>query len=496
MKKNLDYDCHNGPRSRGLNYLLKKGTSEARIICNYMEAGVGITEAAVAVNAYRERKYGAKPVSWSAVRSFVHSSGLISLHKRQHCKAGKTDIGSVWARARIAQTQQILDQLQQNCVPGTPSVDLPRIFLDGIAFWDEFHLKTKLGHPSKWECRMCVHPETGEVCTEKEGGVWQEEKPNTSMKYAGEARTCLGAYMRKPREGDEVNDVHEGYVGKTMKPFAYNERSVVGPVHYAKAITAELARVKPLGGCWGAVGRGYEERYPETWEAEVRDAVNKKLCCVTDIMDHVIDESTKAYAGTERADDFHIFHDGLSAWWEKGAQEYMKNRGFEHRQIRNITANVGTRYANKIVGDSPEMCRALDSHGFADLKRAIFSFASLTSTYPVDDPRRFKLGTPADVLSAIWRAWSVAPTSKRIVEDILELPTVLEKIIEHGGCCVPDESLRHGRRLERHEWQPIQQGRGELKRKARPSQRKSTLASCIPEHPDVEPAREMLSNVE
>lgn len=174
----------------------------------------------------------------------------------------------------------------------------------------------------------------------------------------------------------------------------------------------------------------------------------------------------------------------------------MKKRGFEHRQIRNITANVGTRYANKIVGDSPEMCRALDSHGFADLKRAIFLFASLTSMYPVDDPRRFKLGTPADVLSAIWRAWSVAPTSKRIVEDILELPTVLEKIIEHGGCCVPDKSLRHGRRLERHEWQPIQQGRGELKRKARPSQRKSTLASCIPEHPDVEPAREMLSNVE
>ena len=34
----------------------------------------------------------------------------------------------------------------------------------------------------------------------------------------------------------------------------------------------------------------------------------------------------------------------------------MRARGFEHRQIRNIDANKGTRYEGKIVGDSPEMC--------------------------------------------------------------------------------------------------------------------------------------------
>ena len=34
------------------------------------------------------------------------------------------------------------------------------------------------------------------------------------------------------------------------------------------------------------------------------------------------------------------------------------------RQIKNITANLGTRCEGKIVGDTPEMCRALDSHGF------------------------------------------------------------------------------------------------------------------------------------
>jgi hypothetical protein len=94
----------------------------------------------------------------------------------------------------------------------------------------------------------------------------------------------------------------------------------------------------------------------------------------------------------------------------------MKALGFEHRQIRNITANKGTRYEGKIVGDSPEMYRALDSHGFADLKAAIMAYSSCTSVLPVGDARRFNLGAPNVVFRSIERAFAVAPTSKRIVE--------------------------------------------------------------------------------
>ena len=60
------------------------------------------------------------------------------------------------------------------------------------------------------------------------------------------------------------------------------------------------------------------------------------------VMAHVVDKSAEAFAGTPRAHAFFIFHDGLSAWWEAEAQDYLKSRGFEHRQIRsNTTANVG-----------------------------------------------------------------------------------------------------------------------------------------------------------
>ena len=221
----------------------------------------------------------------------------------------------------------------------------------------------------------------------------------------------------------------------------------------------------PFAGVWDELGAGYQERWPETWEAELKRKLNQKLISVTDLMDHVVRVSTEAYAGTVNADDFVLFHDGLSAWWEAGAQAHMKALGFEHRQIRNITANKGTRYEGKIVGDSPEMCRALDSHGFADLKAAIMAYSYYTSDLPIGDARRFNLGTPNEVFRSIERAFAVAPTSKRVVEDILALPMVLGRIIEYKGTVVEGEALRHGRRLAKHQtWESLKPNKAPLKK--------------------------------
>lgn len=139
------------------------------------------------------------------------------------------------------------------------------------------------------------------------------------------------------------------------------------------------------------------------------------------------------------------------------------------------------------------MCRALDSHGFADLKAAILSYVSFTSCYDNDDPQKFNLGTPDAVFSSIERAFTVAPTSKRIVQDIIGLPMVLDKIIEYEGCVVPDEALRHGRRLENH-WESVKPGKTPLKNRPRSFQRIETLVSSVPPHPDVERARAMLKS--
>jgi hypothetical protein len=210
------------------------------------------------------------------------------------------------------------------------------------------------------------------------------------------------------------------------------------------------------------------------------------------MMTHVIEESKKAYSGTDVADTFLIFHDALSQWWEKGAQAWLKenyghgNGNFHLRFLRAVgDTNKGTRYENGLVGDTPELCRGLDAHGFADLSLAVNHNCALSSVYAIDDPRRFHLGTPAQVWSTLTRCWEIAPAGARIVEDLTYLPEVLGKLIDADGKVVSDLILRHGRR-----YRSIK-GERELKNKPRAAQRKGTL--CMAEHhPDCDEARAIL----
>ena len=123
------------------------------------------------------------------------------------------------------------------------------------------------------------------------------------------------------------------------------------------------------------------------------------------------------------------------------------------------------------------------------------TYASYTSVYPdKDDPRRFNIGTPAKVFRSIERAWAVAPTSKRICEDILMPPFVLRKIIAAQGTTVEDEALRHGRRKAKNRArESVHQRVVPLVNKPRSFQRVETLSSSVPTHPDVEPARKWIA---
>ena len=47
------------------------------------------------------------------------------------------------------------------------------------------------------------------------------------------------------------------------------------------------------------------------------------------------------------------------------------------------------------------------------------------------------------------RCWEMEPTSSRIVNDILNFPEVLRKIIANNGTIIPNEALRTGRRSYR-----------------------------------------------
>jgi hypothetical protein len=63
------------------------------------------------------------------------------------------------------------------------------------------------------------------------------------------------------------------------------------------------------------VGReGYEhkDRYGENWETELKKTVDETLCSIHDIIDQFIIDSTNIFCVTKHANDFSIFHDGLT----------------------------------------------------------------------------------------------------------------------------------------------------------------------------------------
>jgi hypothetical protein len=96
--------------------------------------------------------------------------------------------------------------------------------------------------------------------------------------------------------------------------------------------------------------------------------------CVTNLVDHMITESKKNYAGTDMEGCFLMVHDALSAWNEAEAQEYIKTRypGFENRFIKPVGATCArTIYKDKPPGNSPGNAPGLDSLRFEDLEYAM-----------------------------------------------------------------------------------------------------------------------------
>ncbi|KAJ1419701.1 hypothetical protein B484DRAFT_400097, partial [Ochromonadaceae sp. CCMP2298] len=399
--------------------------------------------------------------------------------------SGKDDEGSTWAKAREAEARQFARQLELGDIdPNCDEVknsEWPALTVLAIAWWDENHKKCILGHTSKYENRISRNGYDKTPTPLQFGGVLPAKSKKTAMKFPPEARGCFGCAVVQNADGT--------CRGEKAVPFNYTGKWVVGMKGWKLAQTAELARVLPLGKQWGQVGYGYKDRYGDDWEKMVNAVLTRgnqtrhALVCVTDLIDHVIAESTRMYAGSAHANDFIIFHDGLSQWWEAEAQQYIRSKGFGDRQLRCTgTTNAGNRYAGKVCGDSPEICRGLDAHGFADLKLSMAYHTSLSSKYAHDDPRKFGMGTPAEVWRTMCRCWEMEPTSARIVEDVLAFKMVLDKIIAAKGCVVPDEYLRNGRRGR------SSNGKFDLKNKPVVRQRKNTM-HARPCHPDCFEAR-------
>jgi hypothetical protein len=223
-------------------------------------------------------------------------------------------------------------------------------------------------------------------------------------------------------------------------------------------------------------GGRYEALYGDGWYDQVKTTLGKGdhgLICVTDLMDHAIEQGDKLFAGTAYHDSWWLFHDALSAWWEKEAQEYLEERGFRDLQLRawGDTNADYHRYHESLVGNRPEMM-PLDTHFFFDLADACDKNIAHTSSCkmgPSDDPckhGRYGAGTPIHLSHSLCLTWADYPSSERIVEDIQRLPLTIEQIIAHNGCLVPEAAIH-------------KKGCSRTKRKGQPAVRLSSAVSEV-----------------
>ena len=314
----------------------------------------------------------------------------------------------------------------------------------------------------------------------------------TSVKYPTEGRGCFGVAMRKKLDGtmEGVKCTPYNYTGKTVRsiPDFQKDHEEMRDKDAEGEIPTKTGRVSIWKG--GYPGRAqnpkeYDIFGDDRWKDEVLKAISNTKCSVKDMIDHIISESKKVYEGTPQEHTFFIYHDHLSIMWEKTAIKYMKDIGWYDRFIKICglnNAKVKKYYHFSVVGDSPELCRGLDSYGFSDLEVSIKFHVAVTSALARDDPKKFQVGTPKHVWSCMLRCWeSCEPTSERIVQDIQGLTGVLHKIIENQGCVISGDNLRSGHRAERHD------GKGQLSSRLRKNQRKDSQNER-PLHPDAQDA--------
>ena len=461
----------------GVQAIIKDNDETANVIYRAVSNSMSDTMITFLVNVHR-KELKQEIVSRSTVRNFILRSDLIDCSTRETTKQGSYDEDGAWAISRRVFAGQLKEEFRLGTLPlhceEVLSSEFTPLHVDGYGSWDEKHLKQKVGVHTDIERRV---RRTEDGAYSKDGTL-PPKKKKMNLKYEQEARGLFGCCLVTSTSG-ETKAVR-------FRVFDYTNRLVVGFKRYEKEIEKELkdkkrTKVKKET-VWTAGVGGYEGIYGDMWRQEVEKAVNKKICCVKELIDHMHRETKDAYGGTPMESRYKIFHDHLSSMWEEGAIAYMQTLGspisFWDRVIKISGSNnhlVSKYYSDSLPGNSPENGRCTDSYCFADCMQIVHSNVALTAGYDDDDPRKFSLQTPKHCYSALIRAWDIVPDS-RFITDIQGWPAVCDQIIAAKGTKVEGEGFRSGKRY-------IKLGGQTSSKEFRKRNRKATL-QATPIHPD------------
>mmetsp|Transcript_5262 Transcript_5262/g.12644 ORF Transcript_5262/g.12644 Transcript_5262/m.12644 type:complete len:259 (+) Transcript_5262:592-1368(+) len=161
--------------------------------------------------------------------------------------------------------------------------------------------------------------------------------------------------------------------------------------------------------------------------------------CITELVDHIMEASTKVMAGTEHAEEWVFYHDALVqltdkdtiSWMADPRRDFLRRwlvpRGGLNDIVKGETKNGELKncfhFSKKPLGDSPEMM-PLDCSLNKDADDKVKDHINHTKDLDLEDERKFDRSTPNRQTSAYLRLLDPiyppeggALTSARIIQD-------------------------------------------------------------------------------
>ena len=203
-----------------------------------------------------------------------------------------------------------------------------------------------------------------------------------------------------------TKDISGNYIGQRSSMFSYSKLWLVSFERYEELVIEFATK-------WDATHKKKKlaTLFPSTdpdakqnRDNHVRLLVDKQYMHIKHFDDHLIAEGNRIFAGTETADTWCLYSDGLIQYWTKGNMEYLESKGFGNRLWRaEGETNVDNRYKGKVVGDSPEVNVGTDNDGFKDFGVSMAFHVGLSFLYDVNDERKFSLSTIPAITSTMSR---------------------------------------------------------------------------------------------
>jgi hypothetical protein len=205
---------------------------------------------------------------------------------------------------------------------------------------------------------------------------------------------------------------------------------------------------------WAAkYGTEKDEWGVEAWEVQLKKtSAFSGVACITDLVQWIASKSRDFYAGTEREDDWHFYHDALSQLTAAETIKWMKattipgmERSIYECWIKpelDLNIDFGC-YHGRPLGNTAELM-PLDNSCNNDVHESgrLHVVCSRSGVeYTSKDKRLFSFATPKHVSYVYRRIFhpetGVAPRPERIVQDVHKAIRAMRVIMEAKGAYVP-----------------------------------------------------------